>query len=136
MYLFTHSVYYSNYLCNFVLVYQGYKVLQKYKKIKCAEVLLINCETRSGRRRQCQGYSKSFPWFCQGELKVSVVFLFIILEEIHNQHRFKLLHFYKNVCYPAKDIYCNTLNYWHTNYVTQVSNGWILTFIFINWFNI
>lgn len=40
----------------------------------------------------------------KGELKVSVVFLFVILKEIHNQHRFKLLHFYKNVCYPAKDI--------------------------------
>lgn len=69
----------------------------------------------------------------KGELKVSVVFLFMILEEIHNQHRFKFLHFYKNVCYPAKDIYCNTLNSRHVNNVTQVSNGWILTIIFINW---
>lgn len=68
----------------------------------------------------------------KGELKVSVVFLFMILEEIHNQYRFKLLHFFKNVCYPAKDIYCITLNSRHVNYVTQVSNGWILTIIFIN----
>lgn len=46
----------------------------------------------------------------KGELMVSVVFLFML------QKTFTV-----------------TLNSRHVNYVTQVSNGWILTIIFINW---